>query len=122
MLGARLKQYIEMAVDVAVAFAAYYWLSWVGFALWVFFVMSRFCIQLISNQQVMMKTLLSRLPDRCAFCHREIVDEAGVFDEEGICHAKCSEMLFSLEEHRKIAGVSSRDAIHKPQPRSQTTK
>jgi hypothetical protein len=33
-----------------------------------------------------MNTLLSRLSDRSAFCHREIVDEGGVLDEDGIYH------------------------------------
>ncbi len=112
-----MKRYVEIAVDVAVAFAAYYFLGWIGFALWTLFVVSWFATKLISNQQVIMKTLLSRLPDRCAFCHREIVDEGGVFDDAGIYHGACLDKLESLEELRKETGVSSAEAIHKPRVR-----
>ena len=65
-----------------------------------------------------MKTLLSRLPDRCAFCHREIVDEGGVFDEQRIYHAACSDKLESLEGLRKEAGVPLSEAIHKPKAKT----
>lgn len=117
-----MKRYIEIAVDVILAFAAYYWLGWIGFALWALFVMSWLMLQAIDNQHLTMKLLsqmLLRLPDRCAFCHREIVDEGGVFDEEGIYHEKCSDALFSLEEHRRIAGVPYREAIQVAKPRTQ---
>ena len=43
-------------------------------------------IQLIDDQRVMMNMLLSRLSDRCEFCHREIVDQGGVVDENEIHH------------------------------------
>jgi hypothetical protein len=55
-------------------------------------------------------------------CHREIVDEGGVFDEEGIYYEKCLDKLDSLEELRKEAGVSAREAIHRPRPISQASK
>jgi hypothetical protein len=47
--------------------------------------------------------LLSRLPDRCAMCHREIVDEGGVtdFDLEGelkTFHATCAEKIDAMKE------------------------
>jgi len=108
------KAYTEIAIDVAVAFAAYYFFGWIGFALWVLFVFSWFAVQLIRDQRTMMQTLLSRLPDRCAFCHREIVDEGGVFDDEGIYHSACFDKLEGLEDLRIEAGVPSSEAIHKP--------
>lgn len=114
MLNTRIKQYVETVTDVAVAFAAYYWLGWVGFGLWGFFVVMLALRQAIANQNAITKILLSRLPDRCAFCHREIVDEGGVFDETGIYHAECSDKLASLEELRNEGGVSAKEAIHKP--------
>lgn len=113
-----LKRNVKIAVDVAIAFAAYYFLGWIGFAVWVFFVISWFAIQLISDQKVVMSTLLSRLPDRCTMCHREIVDEGGIIYEEGIYHEACSEKMDALEELRKDAGVPSPEAMHKSKIRS----
>jgi hypothetical protein len=109
-----LKRYAEIGADVAIAWVAYYLFGWVGFALWALFLISWLAVQLIGNQQVIMKTLLSRLPDRCAFCHREIVDEGGVFDEDGIYHEICSEKLDSLEALRMEAGIPSSEAIQRP--------
>ncbi len=57
-----LKRYVEIGVDVAVACGAYYLFGWIGLTLWALFVISWFATQLISNQQVIMTTLLSRLP------------------------------------------------------------
>jgi len=53
-------------------------------------------------------------------CHREMVDEGGIVDEEGIYHEACMDKLESLEELRKEAGVPSLEAIHKPKVRSDT--
>jgi hypothetical protein len=61
-----------------------------------------------------MNTLLSRLPDRCAFCHREIVDEGGLFHAEGIYHAACSDKLESLEGLRREAVVPFSEAVQFP--------
>lgn len=91
MLAMKTKQYIEVVLDAAAAFVWYYFWGWIGFALWVFFVVSLFCVQMIQAQKTTMTTLLSRLPNRCAMCHREIVDEGGVFDGDGIYHMDCSE-------------------------------
>ena len=113
-----LKRYAEIGADVAIAGVAYYFFGWIGIVLWGFFVVSWFAVQLIGNQQIIMNTLLSRMPDRCTFCHREIVDEGGVFDEDGIYHAACSDKLYSLEELRKEAGVPYSEAIHRPRQRS----
>lgn len=99
------KRYVEITVDVAIAFVAYRLVGWIGFALWAFFVFANIATHVNGNQQVMMRTLLSRLPDRCALCHREILDEGGVFDEDGIYHAVCSDKLEGLEDLRKKAGV-----------------
>ncbi len=107
-------QYVEIGLDVLIAFIAYYFGHWIGFALFVFFVFCVFAVQMIQAQKTTMNTLLSRLPDRCAFCHREIVDEAGSVDAEGIYHNACSDKLEALEDLRKEAGVPSSEAIHKP--------
>jgi hypothetical protein len=117
-MSKRYAEIAEIVIDVAVAFAAYHWLGWIGFSLWVLFLGCWFVRQLVSDQHVIMKALLSRLPDRCAFCHREIVDEGGVFDENGIYHEKCLDKRDSLEAHRKEAGVQAHEAIHRPQPRT----
>ena len=112
-----LGQYVEIAVDAAIAYAAYYFFGWIGFAIWTSIVVTRFLAQLVRDQRAIAKVLLERLPDRCGFCHREIVDEGGVFDEDGIYHSTCADKLESLEELREEAGVRSSEAIHKPQPR-----
>jgi hypothetical protein len=111
------RRYLEIVIDAVLAGTFYHFLGWIGFALFAFVALSWFLLQLIDAQNVTMKTLLSRLPDRCAVCHREIVDEGGVFDEHGIYHAACSDKLESLEELRKQAGVPASQAIHKPRLR-----
>src|SRR5579859_1267691 len=101
------KQYLEVGVDVAVAVALYYFVGWVGVAAWAFFVAVLILSQLLTTQRAILGILASRLPNRCAFCHREILDEGGTLDEEGIYHAACIDKLDSLEDLRKIAGVPS---------------
>ncbi len=109
-----LKRYAELAADAVVAYVAYRLFGWIGFAVWSLFVISRFLAEFVTHQHAIEKTLLSRLPDRCAFCHREIVDEGGTFDETGIYHDACIEKLEKLEELRKEAGVPASEAIHRP--------
>ena len=111
------KRYFEIGLDAAVGVGLYYLVGWIGVVGWAFFVAVLFLSQLLTNQRAILGILTSRLPDRCAFCHREIFDEGGIFDEEGIYHAVCIDKLDSLEEHRRIAGVPSSESIHKPQPK-----
>jgi hypothetical protein len=111
------KRYAAIAVDVAIGFVAYYFLGWIGFALWTLFVLLHIATQVAGNHRVIMETLLSRLPNRCALCHREILDEGGVFDEDGIYHAVCSDKLAGLEDLRREAGVPYSEAIHIPRKR-----
>ena len=111
------KKYLEVGLNAAVAVGLYYLFGWIGVVAWAFFVAVLFLSQLLTNQQAILRILTSRLPDRCAFCHREILDEGGIFDEEGIYHAACIDKRDSLEEHRRIAGVPSSESIHKPQPK-----
>lgn len=106
------RRLAEVALDLAVAVAAYYFLGWIGFALWVFFVASWFGVQLVGYQRTMMQTLLSRLPDRCAFCHREIVDEGGIVDKDGIYHAACADKLQAPEGLRLEAGDDAGKQSH----------
>lgn len=113
-----LKRYVEIGADAAATYVAYYLFGWIGLAFWAVFLICWFATQLIGNQQVIINTLLSRLPDRCAFCHREIVDEGGILDEDSIYHDACLEKLESLEELRKEAGVPLSEAIHRPKLRS----
>jgi hypothetical protein len=92
----KLAHYGEIAVDLAVAVAAYYFLHWIGFALVALFIVCNYGYQIANYQKTTMNTLLSRLPDRCAMCHREIVDEGGIIDDAeggGIYHEKCIEKL-----------------------------
>lgn len=111
------KKYLEVAVDSAVAVAAYYIAGWIGLAIWALVVLSYFLVRVLESQETIKRTLLSRLPDRCAFCHREIVDEGGVFDEVGIYHAECSDKLYALEGLRREVGVPRNEAIHMPRAR-----
>lgn len=60
------KRQVEIGVDVAAACGAYYLFGWIGFAFWAVIMISWFATQMIGDQQVIMKTLLSRLADRCA--------------------------------------------------------
>jgi hypothetical protein len=100
------------------AYTAYFFLGWIGFALYSVFLVGWYGTQMIASQQVIMGTLLSRLPDRCAFCHREIVDVGGVFDEKGMYHELCSVKLDSLESLRMEEGVPFSQAIHRARARS----
>ena len=113
-LRSMLNRYKEIGIDTVVAAGTYVLFGWVGVAVWAFFIVGWYATQLVANQKIIVNTLLSRLPNRCAFCHREIVDEGGVIDDEGIYHDACIEKLTSLEDLRKVAGISSSDAIHKP--------
>ncbi len=110
--------YIEIAIDVAIAYLMFYFFGWIGFALAAFFVVALLGGRLINSQRLILRTLLSRLPDRCAFCHREIVDEGGILDEDSIYHEKCVDKLESLESLRKEAGVPISQAIHLPRSRT----
>jgi formate-dependent nitrite reductase membrane component NrfD len=74
VLNREIKRYIEIALDAALAGAAYAWWGWIGVAVIGFVVFSRYFFLIIENQQATvnaLKAVYSRLPDRCAFCHRE---------------------------------------------------
>jgi hypothetical protein len=116
------KRYLEVGLDAAVAVGLYYLVGWIGVVGWAFFVAVLLLSQLLTNQRAIVRILTSRLPDRCAFCHREILDEGGIVDEEGIYHAACIDTLDSLEEHRRIAGVPPSESIHKPRPKKEQTQ
>jgi len=106
-----MRQWIEASIEAAIAYAAYYLFGWIGLAIYVVFLMVLFATQFASNQQALTKILLSRLPNRCVVCHREILDEGGVVDKDGIYHGACSDKLGALEELPREAGVKSTDAI-----------
>ena len=94
----KLKDYVEIAIDLVIAAVAYYFLHWIGFALFALFIICNYANQIANYQKTMTQTLLSRLPDRCAMCHREIVDEGGVIDDdgEGIYHDACIQKLDAI--------------------------
>jgi hypothetical protein len=94
------KGLIEVVTDAAVAGSAYYFFGWIGVAIWTLFVIGMFCTQMISNQRLILDTMLERLPVRCAFCHREIVDQGGILDGKLVYHEAC---IDKLESHRGAA-------------------
>jgi len=116
------KRYLEVGLDAAVAVGLYYLVGWIGVVAWAFFVAVVILSQLLTNQRAILGILTSRLPEQCAFCHREILDEGRIFDEEGTYHAACIDKLDSLEEHRRIAGTPSSESIHKAQPKKAQTQ
>ncbi len=61
-----LKRYVEIGMNVTVACVVF---GWIGFALWALIVISWFATQLSSNQQTIMKTLLS--PKLCRSARAE---------------------------------------------------
>lgn len=72
----------------------------------------------------MMQTLLSPLPNRCAFCHREIVDEGGIIDDEGIYHEACLDKLERLRTYgekqafrHRMRFISQKHAQNNPKER-----
>jgi len=67
----------EIALDVAVAYGAYCLFGWIGLILWVIFLIGWFSTQLIGNQQIILETLLSGLPDRCVFAIERSWTRAG---------------------------------------------
>lgn len=89
------KQFSAIGFDLLFVGVAFYCGRWFGFALAVVFLASVYGYQTLSILQTTRDVLLSRLPDRCAMCHREIVDEGGTIDidlegETKIYHAACS--------------------------------
>ncbi len=94
----KLKHYGEIAPDLAIAAVAYHFLHWIGFALVALFIVCNYGYQIANSQKTIMNTLLSRLPDRCALCRREIVDEGGFIDDdgEGIYHEACFDKLDAM--------------------------
>jgi hypothetical protein len=97
------KHYIEIGGDVIAAIIAYGIGHWLGFAITVLCIACIYVYKALMILQTTQDVLLSRLPDRCAMCHREIVDEGGVtdFDLEGelkIFHAACAEKIDALKE------------------------
>ena len=102
-----LKSYATICLDVLLVSIAFYFGHWIGFALAVFFIVSVYALQLLAIMETARNVLLSRLPDRCAMCHREIVDEGGTIDEdlEGetkIYHETCADKLDSMRKKQKF--------------------
>jgi hypothetical protein len=77
------KHYVETGLNVAVAGGAYYLCGWIGFAVWALLVMSWLATHLIDNQQIIMKTLQSRLPPASMISRWQKVQRTDkVFDED----------------------------------------
>lgn len=99
----RPKHIAEIALDLLITCVAFYWARWFGFALCVVFIASYYAVRVLLVLQTIQNVLLSRLPDRCAMCHREIVDEGGIIDtdidgEIRVYHETCSERLDKFKE------------------------
>jgi hypothetical protein len=97
------KSYVSIAGDALTVFIAFYFGRWIGFALAVFCIGSLYALRMEAIQETTRNVLLSRLPDRCAMCHREILDEPGVlehdfFDELKTYHESCGEKLDAMKE------------------------
>jgi hypothetical protein len=102
------KQYAEIGGDVLAVLIAFWLGKWPGFAIAVLVVGLICGYKALMILQTTRDVLLSRLPDRCALCHREIVDEGGILDHdlEGelkIYHETCSDRLDALKEKVKNA-------------------
>src|SRR5438045_3306844 len=101
------KQYLEVGSDLLVVSIAFYFGQWFGFALAIVFLASVYGYRVLMILTTTRDVLLSRLPDRCAMCHREIVDEGGMIDEdlEGetkMYHEACSEKLDAIKEKGEL--------------------
>jgi hypothetical protein len=96
------KQFAAIGFDLLLVCVAFYFGRWFGFALAVMFLASIYGYQTLSILQTTRDVLLSRLPDRCGMCHREIVDEGGTIDIDleggtNIYHEACSEKLDAMK-------------------------
>lgn len=97
------KHYAAIGGDLLAVFIASMVGKWIGFAFAVLFVVLVLAYQTLMILQTTRDVLLSRLPDRCALCHREILDESGTLrrDFEGelkMYHQTCCERLDAMEE------------------------
>jgi len=98
-----IERYFYVTLDAVGAFIAYHFFGWVGFGCWALFTLLFILNQIHEAMTTTMTTLLSRLPDRCAMCHREIVDEGGTVakgleGETRIYHEECSNKLESIRQ------------------------
>jgi hypothetical protein len=100
------KQFAAIGFDLLLVCVAFYFGRWFGFGLAVVFLASVYGCQTLSILLTTRDVLLSRLPDRCGMCHREIVDEGGTIDldfegEAKIYHEACSDKLDAMKEKEK---------------------
>ena len=100
------KQFAAIGFDLLVVCVAFYFGQWFGFALAVFFFACVYGYQTLMILQTTRDVLLSRLPDRCAMCHREIIDEGGTIDtdlddELKIYHEACSDKLDAIKKRHQ---------------------
>ena len=97
------KDYAEIGGDVLAIVVASYFGKWPGFALAVVVIFLVYAYKALMILQTTRDVLLSRLPDRCAMCHREILDAPGVLDRDfdnelKTYHEACSERLDAMKE------------------------
>lgn len=96
------KQYAEIGGDVLAIIVALYFGKWPGFALAVVVIFLVYAYKALMILQTTRDVLLSRLPDRCAMCHREVLDDPGVLDRDlddelKNYHEACSERLDAMK-------------------------
>jgi hypothetical protein len=106
------KQYVEIGCDVLAVFLALLFGHWVGFAIAAFTIFLVYAYKALMLLQTTRDVLLSRLPERCAMCHREILDETGMleydfFDELKTYHEHCAERLDAMKERQNALGADA---------------
>jgi hypothetical protein len=97
------RQYVEISGDLIAAVVAYVIGHWLGFAIAVLCITCVYACKALLILRTTRDVLLSRLPDRCAMCHREIVDEGGVTGldlgaELRIFHVACADKINAMKE------------------------
>lgn len=101
------RQLLGIFVDALALCIAFYFGRWIGFAIAAFILASIWGQQMLQAVETTRNVLLSRLPDRCAMCSREILDGDGVtdFDIEGevkMFHEACADKMEELKQKEKL--------------------
>jgi hypothetical protein len=96
------KHYAAICSCLLLVSVMFYFGHWFGFALAVVFLALVYGYQVLMALQAIRDVLRSSLTERCAMCHREIVDEGGVIgqDLEGatrLYHSTCSDKMSELK-------------------------
>jgi hypothetical protein len=107
------KDYAEIAGDFVGVCVAFLLGHWLGFALAIALLALVYGYKALMLLQTIRDVLLSRLSERCALCHREILDEPGILDHDfeeelKIYHEGCAERLDAMKLKGKHVAEASR--------------